>query len=96
MWKSDIDVRQTSPGKFQGERMAVAAAYDVLGNGFADEDFGDSGTFGYYAKVTLDCEDGETIVYFVENSQGFVFEITRQQYEAARDDWTILEQGLDA
>jgi hypothetical protein len=65
---------ETSPGKFEGERLIVQLAYEAYLLGFADE-LGTSGVLVSY--VQLD-DDPLHIIYkiaFVEDEQGFVCEV---------------------
>ena len=73
------------PGKFQGQRVAVQLAYDAMLDGMQHDDFGESEGMGYHCRVLFD--GSPHIVCFVEDSQGFVTEITCDQYEVAFQDW---------
>lgn len=68
------------PGKFEGERRAVALAHEMSLNGFVHDDFGDVQSIGYYARVLFD--EAPFIVCFCEDSQGFVSELSCNEYEA--------------
>jgi hypothetical protein len=81
--KDYYNLPNQGPGKFEGERQAVRIAYDVSLDGCC-EDFGDA-DFGYYCQVNF--EEYPGTVYFWENSQGFVTEIDKNQYLAARHDY---------
>jgi hypothetical protein len=84
---SDHEEAVAGLGKFEGERKAVVYAYEASLDGWADT-FGDSETFGFYAYVDL----GEPIgvVCFVQNSQGFVSEISESEFNAAQVEWEDL------
>lgn len=69
-----------SPGKFQGERRAVERAYESSLNGFIHDDYGSVDDIGYHARVLFD--DVPFIVCFVEDSQGFVSELSNSEYES--------------
>lgn len=75
------------PGKFQGERRAVAVAHETSLNG-CSESFGESEGFGFYGRVLFD--DAPFLVCFREDSNGFVTEITNEQYEAADAEYIEL------
>lgn len=70
------DLREMGYGKFEGERRAVKAAYDMMLNGFVH---------GYYCRVTF--EDCPFLVCFMEDEQGFVHELTNDEYEAAHNEY---------
>lgn len=66
--------------KFFSERRAVLAAWEKSLDGFAYDDFGDVNEGGYYARVLFD--ECPFIVCFREDEQGFVTEVSPNDYEA--------------
>ena len=74
------DTIETAPGKFEGERMIVQAAYEQYLQGFADE-VGTTGVLIAYVAV-----EGTTHrVAFVEDEQGFICEVDADEVLAAED-----------
>ena len=72
-------------GKFEGERRAVEAAYDMSLAGFAHDDFGSEGDAGYHARVLF--AEAPFIVCFRESCDGFVSEMSNEAYEMAHIDY---------
>lgn len=70
--------RYPHPGKFEGERMLTAVAYDRDLNGFSDESFGDVETIGYYFSVDFGQKYG--MFYGMIDSNGFVSEISEASF----------------
>lgn len=80
------DQPDDTSSKFTGERRAVVEAYAMMLNGFIHDDFGSSTDgAGYYCRVTF--EQCPFIVCFVEDTQGFVTELSCSEYEAAHADY---------
>ena len=73
---------QEGPGKYEGERLALRLAHE---DGYCDDDFGDVQAIWFYGRVLFD--DCPFIVCFVENSDGFVTEISNSEFEAAEADY---------
>ena len=67
------------PGKFEGTRRAVESAYEVSLNGCQHDDFGSVEEYGYYCRVLFD--EAPHIVCFRECGQGFIYELTNNEYE---------------
>ena len=72
-------------GKFEGERYGLAVAYNLSCEGFEDDSFGSVQDIGYFSRVTFD--EAPFIVCFVEDSQGFVTEISNREFEDAEHDY---------
>ena len=84
--------RETSPGKFEGERACVRLAHERSLEGFAHDDF--YWRDDYYARVLFDASPW--IVCFREDAEtGFVRELTNSQYEAASADYQEEKDAAD-
>lgn len=73
---------QFSSSKFEGEIVALAVAFNASLEGFQHDDFGNVDQNGYYCRVLFD--DCPWIVCFVEDSNGFVTQVSNEVYEAAQ------------
>ena len=83
---SILDARITSPGRFEGERIALALAYRNSLNSCC-EDFGSVDELGYFCSSYVDLPNGTYIdVFFQVDNSGFITEISSQEYEAAEDE----------
>lgn len=82
-----------SPGKFEGEEPHVVRDYNASLEGTDVESFGDSENMGYYYAVakgdewSLDERNAHKFRYYVNDSQGFVLEITYRSFVAAREEY---------
>ena len=74
------DFEEYASSRFEGETVALAKAYQVSLDGFADDEFGDVDEGGFFARVLFDA--CPFIVCFCVDSQGFVSEIDNREYEA--------------
>jgi hypothetical protein len=104
-----VSLRQTydeqviGPGKFEGEPPWVPYFYESWNEGHVVGAFGDS-DFGLYAAFYVDHDDmilfpelatrfGTRAVYLAESSDGFVSEISSDQYRAQRKTWHETAEG---
>lgn len=82
-------------GRFEGERRALAQAYELSLGGFAHDDFGGVNEYGaFYARVVFN--DCPYIVCFVEDANGFVSEITCDEFEGAFQDYVEWAEQQEA
>ncbi len=78
--ESKFPLASTPVGKFAGERVAVAIAYERVRAG-EGESFGSPLHFGFYGRVMV-CDDP---ICFVEDEYG-VNEITEEEYRSAEEE----------
>ena len=79
---------KSQPGKFEGNTSQLLArvVYNVIGNGMADAELGESNGFGYYAMVT-----GKRYTFLLsEDSQGFVF-VDWGSHQECAERWAEIE-----
>lgn len=62
----------TDPGKFEGEREVLRAAYQQYLEGFADDD-------GEVLTAEVQTADGPETIRFVEDDNGFIYELKETQ-----------------
>jgi len=79
------DVPELHYSKFIGQTRAVRLAHETSLSGFFHDQFGDANEGGYYCRVLF--QEAPFIVCFVEDSQGFVTELSSDEYEAAWAEW---------
>src|SRR5690554_5076171 len=75
-----------TPGKFEGERLALKMAYEASLEGNLDEEFGSVQENGYYCRVYL--KGLEEPICFMENEYGFIFEISNEEFEKSFEKWS--------
>lgn len=100
--RRECEEQVEGPGKFEGESIYVPYFYGDSLDGCADG-FGDVDWIGYYSAVSVDDDDraifpeleGVETVYLCETGQGFVSEITRENYEDAETDWEVFGSDED-
>jgi hypothetical protein len=100
--KPDLFEPYGQPGKFEGEPLLTEVLWIVVLEGGADEELGESESFGSYALLTgldgseLGGDIGDTKAAILsENSQGFVSGEYYDSAEEAREAWEEIESEYD-
>jgi hypothetical protein len=100
--QNDLMAPNEELGKFEGEPLLTEILWNLVLEGSADEELGESEDFGAYAlflhlkgsEVNGDIGDTKAAILF-ENSQGFVSGTYYDSIAEARDEWDRLEDEYD-